>query len=125
MAETNHPVAGVRVDRWLCAARLYKSRSLAQQACAGGHVKLNGVSVRASHVVRVGDWIEALAPRGKLKVEVLALEEKRQSPVRARELYEDHSPPPSPDEPVVFRPRGAGRPTKADRRSMQRLRGDY
>ena len=125
MATTTDSAAEVRVDRWLCAARLYKSRSMAQRACAGGHVKLNGVSVRASHVVRVGDWVEAVAPRGRIKVEVVGLEEKRQSPGRARELYEDHSPPPTPDEPVVFRPRGAGRPTKADRRSMQRLRGEY
>jgi ribosome-associated heat shock protein Hsp15 len=114
----------VRVDRWLCAARLFKSRSQAQVACSGGHVKLNGVSVRASHVVRAGDWLEVVAPRGKLKVLVKALEAKRQSPARARELYEDHSPPPPPrEERVELRPRGTGRPTKADRRSMQRLRG--
>ena len=114
----------VRIDRWLCAARLYKSRSATQAACAGGHVKLNGVSVRASHLVEVGDRIECVAPSGRRAVQVLALADKRQSPPRARELYEDHSPPPPPrDERAVVRPRGAGRPTKAERRSLERLRG--
>ena len=120
------PSEAVRIDRWLCAARLYKSRSLGQVACAGGHVKLNGVSVRASHLVRVGDRIECAAARGMRNVQVLALADKRQSPLRARELYEDHSPPPPPrDERPVMRPRGTGRPTKAERRSLERLRGVF
>lgn len=117
------PQPTVRIDQWLCAARLYKSRSLTQAACAGGHVKLNGASVRASHLVRVGDRIECVAPSGRRDVLVTALAEKRQPPQRARELYEDHSPPPPPrDERVQMRPRGAGRPTKAERRSIERLR---
>jgi ribosome-associated heat shock protein Hsp15 len=116
----------VRIDRWLCAARLYQSRSLAQAACTGGHVKHNGVSVRASHLVRVGDRIECVAPSGRRDVQVTALADKRQPPQRARELYEDHSPPPPPrDERVQIRPRGAGRPTKAERRSLERLRGEF
>lgn len=116
----------VRVDRWLSAARLFKSRALAQAACAGGHVKLNGVSVRSSHILRSGDWLEVVAPRGKLKVLVKVLEQRRQPPARARELYEDHSPPPPPpEERLRIRPRGTGRPTKADRRTLQRLRGTF
>jgi len=121
-----HPREAVRIDRWLCAARLYKSRGLTQAACTGGHVKLNGATVRASHGVRVGDKIECVAPSGRRVVIVLAVAERRQSPERARELYEDHSPPPPPrDQRIEVRPRGAGRPTKAERRSLERLRGEY
>jgi ribosome-associated heat shock protein Hsp15 len=117
-------VESVRIDRWLCAARIFKSRTLAQKACDLGHVCVGDRAVRASHALRVGDEIRAEAPRGPVVVIVLALADKRQSPPRARELYEDRSPPPPPrEERVAVRPRGSGRPTKADRRAIQRLRG--
>lgn len=116
----------VRIDRWLCATRLYKTRSLSQQACVGGLVKLNGSNVRPSHLVRPGDEIRAEAPRGTIVWIVLAIGEKRLSAALARELYEDRSPPPPPREEanVAPRARGAGRPTKAERRALERLR-DY
>lgn len=114
----------VRIDQWLSATRLFKSRTLARDACTGGHVKINGVSVKPSHSVAVGDEVRAMAPRGLVVVKVLGLAEKRQSPPLARTLYEDHSPPPPPrDEWAPRRDRGAGRPTKADRRALARLRG--
>lgn len=113
----------VRIDRWLCAARLYKTRSLSQQACTGGLVKLNGNNVRPSHVVRLGDEIRAEAPRGEVVWIVLGMAEKRLSAELARALYEDRSPPPPPREVAVApRARGAGRPTKAERRALDRLR---
>jgi ribosome-associated heat shock protein Hsp15 len=113
----------VRIDRWLSAARIYKSRTTAQDACNGGHVKLNGVSVRSSQVVRVGDRIETSAPRGEVVLIVLALAEKRLGSAPARALYEDHSPPPPPrDERFAVRSRGSGRPTKAERRALERMR---
>jgi ribosome-associated heat shock protein Hsp15 len=116
-------VENVRIDRWLCAARIYKSRTLAQQACVGGYVKLNGVSVRPSHLVRIGDRVEGHAPRGQIVLEILGLEEKRQAPEKARLLYADHSPPPPPkEERVAVRARGSGRPTKAERRALSRLK---
>ncbi|MBN2192270.1 MAG: RNA-binding S4 domain-containing protein [Polyangiaceae bacterium] len=117
------PDLTVRLDQWLCAARIYPSRSLAARACAGGLVKLNDVAVRPSHVLRIGDRVTAQAPRGPCVLVVKDLEPKRQSPSRARDLYEDHSPPPPPrEERVALRTRGAGRPTKADRRATDRLR---
>lgn len=113
----------VRIDRWLCATRLYKTRSLSQKACTGGLVKLNGVSVRPSHPVRPGDEVRAEAPRGQVVWQVLALAEKRLSAALARELYEDHSPPAPPKlERVAPRERGAGRPTKSQRRALDRFR---
>lgn len=116
----------VRVDRWLCAARIYKSRTSAQDACAASHVKVNGKNVRSSHPLKVGDKVEARAPRGDTILIVLALAEKRLSPPQARELYEDHSPPPPErQERVAERERGMGRPTKIDRRRMERFRGGF
>jgi len=116
----------VRLDRWLCAARIYKSRTEAQKACEGGRVKLNDTSVRPSHPVRAGDRIAAHAPRGAVVLVVIDLEEKRQPPSRARELYEDHSPPPPPkEERTALRYRGTGRPTKSERRAIERLRRFY
>lgn len=113
----------IRVDRWLCAARLFKSRTQAHDACEAGHVRINGNSVRASHGISVGDELRAHAPRGLVILKVLKLADKRLSAPLARELYEDHSPPPPPKEELVaVRDRGAGRPTKADRRALERMR---
>lgn len=118
--------ASVRLDRYLAATRLFKSRTLAQEACDGGHTKLNGSSARASHPVRVGDRIETHCPRGKVILVVKELAEKRGPAARARELYEDHSPPPPPkDLTLPTRDRGAGRPTKQDRRILERFRGGF
>jgi len=90
----------VRVDRWLCAARIFASRSQANAACDGGKISINGTKVKASHAVRVGDEVSGRAPRGNIVLDVLVLAEKRLSPTMARELYRDRSPPPLPrDEP--------------------------
>jgi ribosome-associated heat shock protein Hsp15 len=113
----------VRVDAWLSAARIFKSRTAAREAVAGGHVKVNGVAVKPSHAIRAGDEVRTTAPRGLVVVQVLAIADKRLSPPAARALYEDHSPPPPPkEEQMPRRDRGAGRPTKADRRELARFR---
>jgi ribosome-associated heat shock protein Hsp15 len=71
----------------------------------------------------VGDEVRALAPRGLMVLRVSKLAEKRLGAPLARELYEDHSPPPPPpEERVAVRARGAGRPTKAERRALERMR---
>ncbi|HVU03590.1 MAG TPA: RNA-binding S4 domain-containing protein [Polyangiaceae bacterium] len=114
----------VRIDQWLTAARIFKSRTQARDACAAGHVRVNGAVVKPSADVRVGDEIRAHAPRGQVILNVLGLGEKRASPALARALYEDHSPPPPPkEERMPRRERGAGRPTKAERRALDRFRG--
>jgi len=113
---------GVRIDRWLCSARLFKSRTQATDACGAGHVKLGETSVKASHVVRVGDRLRVDCPRGKLELEVVALGEKRLSPPLARALYIDHSPPPELKDSLGDRARGMGRPTKRDRRVVDAFR---
>ncbi|HKY37304.1 MAG TPA: RNA-binding S4 domain-containing protein [Polyangiaceae bacterium] len=113
-----------RIDRWLAATRVFKSRNLAQAACEAGHVRINDLQVKPSHLVKIGDEVRAFAPRGVVVLVVKGLAEKRLSAALARLLYEDHSPPPPPkEERVAVRERGAGRPTKADRRAITRLRG--
>ncbi len=124
MTDTESPSIAVRLDRWLCAARVFKSRTLAARACGAGRVQVNGRPARASHAVRVGDEVRAKPPRGEMVLKVMALAEKRLSPKDAVRLYEDHSPPAPPRlEPVFRRERGSGRPTKADRRKLDRMRG--
>ena len=114
----------IRIDRWLTATRIFKSRTLAQQACDAGHVRINEVQVRSSGLLKIGDEVRAFAARGTVILVVKGLAEKRLSAALARLLYDDHSPPPPPkEERVAVRERGAGRPTKADRRALSRLRG--
>jgi ribosome-associated heat shock protein Hsp15 len=114
----------VRVDQWLWACRFFKSRTLAGKACAAGRVRMAGAAVKASHVVRVGDRVEVEVPRGRLALEVAALGTRRVSPALARELYVDHTPvvPRSDETLLAVRERGAGRPTKRDRRLVDALR---
>ena len=120
------PVERVRIDQFLHAARAFKSRSDARSACEGGHVLVNGVPVKASHAVRVGDEVRAIAPRGTIVWQILVLAEKRVSAALARTFYEDHSPPPPPrEERFPARERGTGRPTKRERRDLRRFRGDF
>ena len=114
----------VRVDRWLCAARIFKSRTQSAAACTGGVVRVNGAVVKASHLVRIGDEVAAEAPRGIVVLDVKGLSDKRLSPALARELYQDRSPPPPAREELFpMREAGAGRPTKRDRREVERIRG--
>ncbi|MCA9653761.1 MAG: RNA-binding S4 domain-containing protein [Myxococcales bacterium] len=117
----------VRVDKWLWAARCFKTRSLASAACTAGHVKIDGVSVKAAKTVRPGDRIEVRTPGGLRILEVAALGDRRGPASVARALYVDHTPPPPPKEvdvPVVTRDRGAGRPSKRELRQLRRLRGE-
>ncbi len=112
------------MDRWLCAARIFQSRTQASAACAGGRVRLNGGRIKPHHPLRVGDELLVQKARALRILEVCALAEKRLSPAQARELYQDHSPAPPPrQEPVARRERGAGRPTKRDLRLLRKLRG--
>ena len=83
----------MRADRWLWAARFYKSRSLAAEACEGGKVEVNGHTAKPHKLVRVDDTLEFPHPHGLKKLKVLAVSDKRGPATEARLLYEDHSPP--------------------------------
>jgi ribosome-associated heat shock protein Hsp15 len=115
-----------RVDQWLWAVRIYKSRSIASDACKGGHVSVNGRPVKPATPVRVGDRVEAWAGERDRVLEVVKPIAKRVSAPLAAECLVDHSPPPPPREeyvpPLFSRLPGTGRPTKKDRRSLDRFR---
>ncbi|MEM6991212.1 MAG: RNA-binding S4 domain-containing protein [Myxococcota bacterium] len=116
----------VRIDKWLWAARCFKTRSQATTACSAGHVKVDGASVKAGKTVRVGDHIEVRCAGGLRMLEVAALGDRRGAATVARTLYVDHTPPPPPKDltaPLVTRERGAGRPTKRELRDLRKLRG--
>jgi ribosome-associated heat shock protein Hsp15 len=117
--------ASLRVDKWLWAARFFKTRSLAAAACAGGKVDVNEEAVKPARLVRPGDLVRVTVPGGRRIARVLALTDRRGPASAARALYEDLTPPAPPRvgrAPVVFRPPGAGRPTKRERREIDRLR---
>lgn len=116
-----------RVDVWLWAVRLYRTRSAATDACKGGHVRINGTSAKPATPVRVGDRVEANLHGRERILEVVRLLDKRVGAPVAAEALVDHSPPPPENEwepPVFERARGAGRPTKRDRRRIERFRRD-
>lgn len=115
----------VRLDVWVWSVRLFKTRSAASAACRAGHVAVNGRKVKASAPVRVGDRVTALTPGGERIAVVRRLIEKRVGAAVADTCLEDLTPPPPPKEEVVLvavRDRGAGRPTKRERRRLDRFR---
>ncbi len=116
----------VRVDAWTWAVRLFPTRSAAADACRAGHVKLNGKNVKPAHAVRAGDSIRVLTPAGERIVVVVGVISRRVGAAVAIEQYEDRTPaePPKAERALLgLRDRGAGRPTKRDRREIERLRG--
>jgi len=122
------PTSGkVRLDAWLWSVRIYKTRSAATAACRAGHVRLNGDPVKASQNVVAGDRVRVRKDGFDRDLEITGLLSKRVSAPVATKCYLDHTPPRErvviPQVPV--RERGAGRPTKKDRREMDRLRTSW
>ena len=119
-------VEDVRIDKWLWAARFFKSRTLAGAACSGGKVDVNQQAAKPSRPVRPGDLLEITQSSGRRIVRVVALSVRRGPGAEATLLYEDLTPPAPPKEARPgrpgYRPPGAGRPTKRDRRLTDRLR---
>ena len=122
----------MRLDKWLWAARFFKTRSMAADAVDGGKVKLGGASAKPAKDVKVGDRLQIRAGEQDYEVTVLALNEQRRPAPEARLLYEETA------ESVAKRAREAelrklaplpgegqkGRPTKRDRRQMSQFRGE-
>jgi ribosome-associated heat shock protein Hsp15 len=111
----------VRIDRWLWAARAFRSRTLAAEACDGGKVAVNGTRAKPHKLVRQGDLVGLTTPDGQRSLKVVATAERRGPAAQARTLYEDLTPPtPKAGKPLARRERGTGRPTKRDRRQLDR-----
>ncbi|MDT0184057.1 RNA-binding S4 domain-containing protein [Microbacterium sp. ARD31] len=118
--------ATARVDAWLWAVRVYKTRSLATTACRAGHVRVNGERAKAAQPVRPGDELRVRINGFDRILVVKTTITKRVGAALAAEAVEDRTPPPLPREETPFVPirdRGAGRPTKRERRDLDRLRG--
>jgi Ribosome-associated heat shock protein implicated in the recycling of the 50S subunit (S4 paralog) len=115
-----------RVDSWTWAVRLFKTRSAATAACRAGHVRVNGERAKAAQPVRIGDEIRVRESGFDRIVMVARIVVKRVGASVAAECLVDTTPPPPPREELALAPRrdrGAGRPTKRERRDIERLRG--
>ena len=113
----------VRVDRWLWSVRLFKTRSLATEAVRAGHVSVNDRVTKAATSVRVGDRVVVRTAGRTRQFEVLRLVSTRVGAPVAAECLLDHTPVGEPQAPPAFvREPAAGRPTKRDRRRLDRLR---
>ena len=120
--EENNTQITVRIDKWLWAARFFKTRSMATEACIAGHVKINQKVVKASQKVRIQDKIDVLTPGGKKILIVKGLLDKRGPFSVAQTLYEDKTPVKEKEIAPPRFERGRGRPTKKDRRKLSKLR---
>lgn len=123
-----HPGATVRIDKWLWAVRLYRSRSLAATACNAGHVRIGGQNVKPAREVRVGEVVSALAGRVRRIVKVTGLLDQRVGAKWVSLYLEDQTPleeytraREEATQSAVRFPHGLGRPTKKLRRQLQRV----
>lgn len=116
----------MRVDSWVWAVRLAKTRSQATSACKAGHVRVNDSTAKPAQPVREGDIVKVRLHGFDRIYRVTGLATKRGSATEAAKYYEDLTPPPSPrvERPMaVLREPGTGRPSKRERRQLDKLRG--
>ncbi|WCD91812.1 RNA-binding S4 domain-containing protein [Microbacterium sp. nov. GSS16] len=113
----------VRVDSWLWAIRIYKTRAAATTACRAGHVRIGGERTKAAQTVKPGDEVRVrMSGFDRILIVKQTLSKRVGAPV-AVTAYEDRTPPREPSAMLAVRDRGAGRPTKRERREIDRLRG--
>lgn len=115
----------VRIDKWLWAVRLFKTRTLAVEACKKGRVMISGTNIKPSRMIKVDDVIQIKKPPITYSFKVLDLSEKRMGAKLVPEFMEDATPQSEYDilelskvSGFIDRDRGAGRPTKKDRRDL-------
>lgn len=114
-----------RIDKWLWASRIFKTRSIAADACKNGRVTINGVNVKPSHMVKVGETVSVRKPPVTYSFRILKTIEMRVGAKLLPEIYENVTPQDQYDllemnriSGFVDRARGTGRPTKKDRRAL-------
>lgn len=120
----------VRIDKWMWATRIFKTRTIATEACKKNRIAINGVNVKASRMIKVGDVIQVRKPPVTYSFKVLGLTERRMGAKLVPEYLENVT---TPDQyellemnritGFVDRSKGMGRPTKKDRRDMQEFTG--
>ena len=124
-------MAGVRMDKWLWAARFFKTRALAVRACELGRIESNGAAAKPAREVRVGDMLRVKNDSGEFHVEVLAVSEMRGPAAMAQTLYRETEASREARARLVEERKAAprfefeheGRPSKQQRREYDRLRG--
>jgi ribosome-associated heat shock protein Hsp15 len=123
-----NPPSSVRLDKWLWAVRVFKTRTLAADACRHGRVTIDGQPVKPSREVKVNDIIVVLKDEVSQRFKVLQPLKARVGAQKVREFAENQTPPSalqkprhSDPGPPAVRPRGSGRPTKKERRQIERL----
>ena len=116
---------GVRVDKWIWAVRIFKSRSQSTDACKSGKVSISGIALKPSRTIEIGDKIEIKKDQINMLVEVIELLEKRVGAKLVTTYMKDHTPDSEynkfellKNKSFEFRNKGLGRPTKRDRRTM-------
>ena len=123
------PKTEIRIDTYLWAIRIFKSRSLASESIKGGKIKLNESNIKPSHIVKIGEtYIISVSSNHKKTIEVSGLIDKRGNATVAKKYYIDHSPPmekADKQEKAFFtmnlqKEKGSGRPTKKDRRNLKK-----
>jgi len=126
-------LARVRLDKWLWAARFFKTRSAAAQAVDGGKIDVNGERAKRAHGVQVGETITVRRPPYELHILVRGLADVRGSATIAATLYEETAASREAREKLAYQLKnaptltfhGAGRPTKRDRREIERLKNRW
>lgn len=116
-------VDSARVDSWLWAVRVYKTRSAATTACRAGHVRVNGEKVKAAATIHIGDEVRIRISGFDRILGVRQILVKRVGAPVAALAYNDRTPEREPQAALGLRDRGAGRPTKRERRDIDKLRG--
>ena len=125
-------MTGTRIDKWLWAARFFKTRALAIKACDANHVQSNGITAKPAREVRVGDLLVITNDSGIFTVEVLGLSEDRAAAAIAQQLYRESDQSKALRaraqqerklNPELFAPAPLGRPSKRDRRLIHSFRG--
>jgi len=120
---------GVRVDKWIWAVRIFKTRSQATDACKSGKVSMDGVALKPARNIEIGDHIEIKKDQINMEVEVLDLLEKRVGASLVPKFMKDLTPESEytkidllKNKSFEYRQRGLGRPTKRDRRTLNRFK---
>lgn len=115
----------VRIDKWIWAVRIFKTRSLATEACKKGHISIGNLPVKASRIIHPGEVVKVRKPPITRSFKILALAEKRMSAKLISDYVEDVTPPEELELQEmqksmrwISRDRGTGRPTKKDRREL-------
>ncbi len=124
---------GIRIDKWLWAARFFKTRSISQKACELGRIEANGTEAKPSRDVKVGDMLRIKNEGGEFTVEVLVVSEMRGSAAVAQTMYRETEASRAARAKVAeerklmpqFEAFRDGKPSKRDRRDLGKLRGRY